>query len=873
MGSLTVLTHVQRARRWWAAARLLATLLLLLAPVSVASAVETRNFDHITTGFELLGQHRYVPCEACHANAIFKGTPTACGACHGIGTAVRATAKPATHILSTDQCQACHTPWSWNPAVDFDHTQALGSCSTCHNGVIAQGKGPTHIVTDLECDTCHTTLSWAGAVFSHAGVTTGCATCHNGVNADGLSATHIPISASGGAAVPCEACHSTTEFTTFAVVVSPFNHPAVQALTCQSCHETAAFIGMHPSTNTAAGDSRPNATLDAAHPTTGDCSQCHTTTSFLDPTVKRPSNHIPTAAICSQCHTTAGNWAVYDVTGVHQGVTSGCAVCHGPGTGPFAGPPPSNVMTVVGWPGNSHIPVGSADCGGSGCHTTTNVNPGGFKIGTASTAAPTLTIAGHATVAGGGVAGCQTCHETAPYTGMIASTATAWADSRPPTAFDSLHPTTGDCGPTCHSTTPTFATNVAAGSAKPSNHIPTTAACAQCHTTAGNYALYSSPGVHTGVTGCLTCHGATVAPTFTLTNPVFSVLTVPGTHILFGTADCNGSGCHSTSNVTPAGGGFKIGTANISSPTLTVAGHSTIAAGGVLTCSNCHETAPYLGMVASTATAAGDSRPTAFDAKHPTTGDCGNCHVTTPTFASNLLPTAPKPTNHIPTTAPCAQCHTTVGNFAVYDVTGVHQGATTCLPCHGPSTGSFAGPPPGNTITIVGIREHQPLPDRQPRLQRLRLPHHCQREPGRLQDRHGEPREPGAHGRGPHDDRLGRGLGVPDLPRDGPVHGHDRRHRERVGRFASDGLRCGASDDRGLQRLPHAPPRRSRATSPPARSRRTTFRPLPPAPRATRRRATMPSTPWGRPATPASPTTAPSATRTGSPSTTWRRRP
>src|SRR2546430_2884321 len=48
-------------------------------------------------------------------------------------------------------------------------------------------------------------------------------------------------------------------------------------------------------------------------------------------------------------------------TGTHQGVT-GCLACHGPSTGPFAGPPPSNTMTIVGWPGSSHFPIGTADC-------------------------------------------------------------------------------------------------------------------------------------------------------------------------------------------------------------------------------------------------------------------------------------------------------------------------------------------------------------------------------------------------------------------------------------------------------------------------------------------------------------------------------
>src|SRR5205807_886934 len=266
--------HWRFGRRHRRGAFALAALLLAIGLMpqltraqSALNAVQSRlNFDHLTTGFELTGQHRDLPCESCHVNAIFKGTPTDCGACHGIGTVVRATAKPRHHILSTDQCRACHTP-----------------------------------------------------------------------------AAHVPI---GTPVTACESCHSPTNYTTWNPGV--INHPAVSALTCASCHETANFQGMHPSTDTTAGDSRPSAKLDRLHPATGDCTQCHNTTSFLDPTVPRPSNHIPTRALCSQCHTTAGNWAVYSVTGTHQGVT-GCLLCHGPNTGPFAGPPPGNTITIAGW--------------------------------------------------------------------------------------------------------------------------------------------------------------------------------------------------------------------------------------------------------------------------------------------------------------------------------------------------------------------------------------------------------------------------------------------------------------------------------------------------------------------------------------------
>src|SRR5437879_13229333 len=96
-------------------------------------------------------------------------------------------------------------------------------------------------------------------------------------------------------------------------------------------------------------------------------------------------------------------------------------------------------------------------------------------------------------------------------------------------------------------------------------------------------------------------------------------------------------------------------------------------------------------MLASTGTMAGDSRPSAaLDAIHPTTGDCGGCHTTTPTFIGNMTSGA-KPVNHIPTTAACTQCHTTANNYAAYSVTATHQGVTSCLSCHGPTAAVTGG--------------------------------------------------------------------------------------------------------------------------------------------------------------------------------------
>src|ERR1700738_3699529 len=93
---------------------------LLVAPAGYA-AQQRSQFDHLTTGFELTGRHRDLPCEECHANAIFKGTSRECSACHGLGASVRATTKPANHILSTEACDSCHATVAWIPAVNFDH--------------------------------------------------------------------------------------------------------------------------------------------------------------------------------------------------------------------------------------------------------------------------------------------------------------------------------------------------------------------------------------------------------------------------------------------------------------------------------------------------------------------------------------------------------------------------------------------------------------------------------------------------------------------------------------------------------------------------------------------------------------------------------
>jgi hypothetical protein len=143
---------------------LLAAAMSMIVPAARAAtsapAPITVPFDHLSTGFELDGVHRDLPCESCHLNAIFKGTPRNCGICHIKGSTFNATPKTPTHILSTNNCAACHNTTSFRPEVHFDHAEVMGSCVSCHNGTIAQGKGPTHPATSQLCEACHTVMSW-----------------------------------------------------------------------------------------------------------------------------------------------------------------------------------------------------------------------------------------------------------------------------------------------------------------------------------------------------------------------------------------------------------------------------------------------------------------------------------------------------------------------------------------------------------------------------------------------------------------------------------------------------------------------------------------------------------------------------------------
>lgn len=133
---------------------------VLLLAFASADSRETSTFDHLTTGFRLEGMHAKAECEACHTDGVFAGTPTTCGDCHTQASRTRATWKPATHLITSDNCESCHRAFSWVPVMRFDHLETRGTCSSCHDNRIVSGQPANHIPTSEECDNCHNTRFW-----------------------------------------------------------------------------------------------------------------------------------------------------------------------------------------------------------------------------------------------------------------------------------------------------------------------------------------------------------------------------------------------------------------------------------------------------------------------------------------------------------------------------------------------------------------------------------------------------------------------------------------------------------------------------------------------------------------------------------------
>jgi hypothetical protein len=305
----TKLTFIGRHKPRWIGLLLILPLLVLANYASAQTTVPTTiKFDHIQTGFNLTGAHVLVPCEACHIQGVFKGTPRDCASCHMPGNRMGATSKPVRHLATIAPCDTCHRTTGWVPAF-FSHVNvAPGTCLTCHNGSLATSKPNGHILTTSSCDTCHRTTAWSPAGFNHIGVLPGtCETCHNGTKATGKPGNHVSTSES------CDVCHHTTAW-----LPAGYDHIGVVPGTCQTCHNgvTAKGVGGSPTTR------YPSYSGHVPTLSWISCDSCHnSTTTFLG--AKVHGTVVITPGTCTSCHYRSS----------HEGSgTQSCDKCHSTST-------------------------------------------------------------------------------------------------------------------------------------------------------------------------------------------------------------------------------------------------------------------------------------------------------------------------------------------------------------------------------------------------------------------------------------------------------------------------------------------------------------------------------------------------------------
>lgn len=177
------------------------------------------KFDHSLAAFKLEGQHVEVPCESCHVNNQFKGTPQDCYSCHQ---------QNDQHNGQFGQdCSACHDPTNWDH-VNFDHNRSNFPLTGAH--------------VNLACEKCHASGQFAG-------LSTNCSSCHQD-----------PAFHAGMFGLNCASCHTTDNWS----AVYKGSHPGIAdeggrgvnhgGGGCRSCHTQT----LHSATCTQCHQGNPN---------------------------------------------------------------------------------------------------------------------------------------------------------------------------------------------------------------------------------------------------------------------------------------------------------------------------------------------------------------------------------------------------------------------------------------------------------------------------------------------------------------------------------------------------------------------------------------------------------------------------------------
>ena len=311
------------------------------------------SFNHVTTGFELVGGHNLTQCSDCHSVNTANATAE-CFICH------ESNYNSAEEHLSRNYpktCEDCHNTTNWE-STTFDHNNTnfalTGShtnteCSDCHNS--------GYVGTSTLCFDCHQTdfNNSINPNHSQAGISHECEDCHSTNNWNPSSFNHTTTGfelVGGHNLTQCSDCHSvsTANATSECFICHESNYNSADEhlsqnypKTCEDCHNTTNWENAtfdHNNTNFALTGSHTNANCGDCHTsgyygTSTVCSDCHIS-EFNNSSNPNHSN-LGLSINCENCHTTNPNWQpasfsvhndFYLIQGAHTSIENDCSTCH-----------------------------------------------------------------------------------------------------------------------------------------------------------------------------------------------------------------------------------------------------------------------------------------------------------------------------------------------------------------------------------------------------------------------------------------------------------------------------------------------------------------------------------------------------------------
>ncbi|MEE9432423.1 MAG: cytochrome C [Melioribacteraceae bacterium] len=271
-----------------------------------------KKFDHLKSGYELIGSHKNLDCNKCHNSNFIENK--------------RLELKSKTFLGLDKRCLTCH---------EDEHQGTLNSnCETCHNlEKFSQVEKFNHndakyILTgkhkEVDCNKCHTFEQRNNKRFQ---IFTGikyqtCNSCHSDVH-------------KGNFGTDCKSCHNTESFLKVSMSKN-FNHSRTKfpligkhrTVSCKSCHK-----------NSLSDKPKYKMCLDCHidfhkgefvnNNATSDCKDCHSEYGFSPShfTLEKHNNTkflltgAHNAVACIDCHKVDDNWK-FRISG------ETCITCH-----------------------------------------------------------------------------------------------------------------------------------------------------------------------------------------------------------------------------------------------------------------------------------------------------------------------------------------------------------------------------------------------------------------------------------------------------------------------------------------------------------------------------------------------------------------